>query len=216
MEIKIKVDSQDWIKASTRVFWGEIALCEHVLQIYDNDEAFLNLLEGFVVDGFNAGDCVIIIATKEHLGAINARLRNHGFDLFFLTLSDQYIPLNSEETLSQFMINGWPDEILFNHLISGLHARGHKGNRKVRAFGEMVAELWAQGHSGATVHLEHLWNCLCESQTFKLFCAYPKSGFTQDARTSLKNICCSHLKLISSEGNSTAEVLYQPLQKQAG
>jgi hypothetical protein len=214
--MNVEVEGENWIKVSTGVFWGEIAPCDHVLQIYDNDEVFLNLLEGFVVDGFNAGDSVIIIATKEHLNALNNRLRNNGFDLFFLTLSDHYIPLDCSETLSQFMINGWPDEILFNHLISGLLARGRKGNRQVRAFGEMVAELWAQGHSGATVHLEHLWNRFCASETFKLFCAYPKSGFTQDANTSLRSICCSHSKLISGELASSSEVFYQSLQKRAG
>lgn len=213
----VTFEKENWIKTKTQDFWGEIAPCDHVLQIYENDAVFLDLLEGFVVNGFNSGDCVIIIATTEHLAALNNRLRNHGFDLFLLTLNDQYIPLNSQETLSQFMINGWPDEILFNHLISGLLARGRRGKRQVRAFGEMVAELWAKGHSGATVHLEHLWNRLCETEPFKLFCAYPKSGFTQDAQTSLRNICHSHSKLITSNGNSTLDVLYQPIhQKKAG
>jgi hypothetical protein len=209
MEIK----KDNWTKAEAQLFWGEIAPCDHVLQIYENDEVFLELLEGFVVDGFNAGDCVIIIASTEHLQALNNRLRKHGFDLFFLTLSDQYIPLNSRETLDQFMINGWPDEILFNHLVKGLLSRGHKGNRHVRAFGEMVAELWAQGQSGATVHLEHLWNRLCATDTFSLFCAYPKSGFTQDASTSLRDICCSHTKLITGNGASKSDILYQELDQ---
>ncbi|MEO5600125.1 MAG: MEDS domain-containing protein [Cyclobacteriaceae bacterium] len=211
------LEKETWITASTQAFWGEIAPCDHVLQIYENDAVFLDLLEGFVVNGFNSGDCVIIIATTEHLSALNNRLRNIGFDLFSLTLTDQYIPLNSQETLSHFIINGWPDEILFNHLISGLLARGRRGNRQVRAFGEMVAELWAKGHSGATVRLEYLWNRFCETEPFKLFCAYPKSGFTQDAQTSLRNICHSHSKLITAADNSTFDVLYQPVhQKKAG
>jgi hypothetical protein len=60
----------------------------------------------------------------------------------------------------------------------------------------MVALLWAQGHSGATVHLEHLWHALCAAESFALFCAYPKNGFTQDAAASMQEICEAHSKVI--------------------
>src|SRR5688500_19228341 len=67
--------------------------------------------------------------------------------------------------------------------------------RSVRAFGEMVAVLWANGHNGATVRLEHLWHAFCQSEAFSLFCAYPKTGFTQDASTDRKStrLNSSHL-----------------------
>jgi hypothetical protein len=29
--------AQQWSKAKAEVFWGEIAPCEHVVQIYEND-----------------------------------------------------------------------------------------------------------------------------------------------------------------------------------
>jgi hypothetical protein len=38
----------------------------------------------------------------------------------------------------------------------GGHQRGTRHGRKVRAFGEMVALMWARGECGATVMLEHL------------------------------------------------------------
>jgi hypothetical protein len=84
-----------------------------------------------------------------------------------------------------------------------VHANGERTSRarqnegRVRAFGEMVAVLWANGHNGATVRLEHLWHAFCQSEAFSLFCAYPKSGFTQDASTSIKEICATHSKVIS-------------------
>ena len=65
--------------------------------------------------------------------------------------------------------------------MSGLLTRGRAGGRRVRAFGEMVAVMWARGEQGATVRLEHLWHRLCQSEAFSLFCAYPRIGFTQDA-----------------------------------
>ena len=61
----------------------------------------------------------------------------------------------------------------------------------------VVAVLWAQGHNGATVRLEHLWHEVCEREAFSLFCAYPRSGFTQDAEVSMKEICAAHSKVIA-------------------
>ena len=39
---------KNWKKIDADVFWGEIAASDHVLQIYENDDSFLNALAGFV------------------------------------------------------------------------------------------------------------------------------------------------------------------------
>ena len=191
----------------TDIFWGEIAPCDHVLQIYENDKEFISTLEGFVSNGFRCGESVVVIATPEHLRALNERLRDRGWDLFSLTLQDQYIPLSAQDTLGQFMVNGWPDENLFYHLLTNLLLRARSRERRVRAFGEMVAVLWSEGYSGATVHLEHLWSRYCESEQFSLYCAYPKSGFTEDAKISLDSICNCHSKRIAANDQGYPELV---------
>jgi hypothetical protein len=209
-----KIDTNyfaDWKKSSSNVFWGEIAPCDHVCQIYENDEVFFDLLEGFIIGGLKANDCVIVIATAIHLKFLNERLASLGYNLEELIRKDQYIPLNAEVTLSKFMVNDWPDEVLFVELVSDLMLKARKNDRQVRAFGEMVAILWDQGHSGATVHLEHLWNRFCKNESFCLFCAYPKIGFTQDANESLLNICGSHTKMIAGWGKSADDIFYKSL-----
>jgi hypothetical protein len=210
--MKDYVGSLGWEKTRKDIFWGEIAPCEHVLQVYDNDEVFLDTLKSFVSAGLTAGDAVIVIATHEHLKSLNQGLKTEGFDLFALTIQDQFIPLNVEETLSQFMVKGWPDENLFGHMLTNVLLRARKKNRQVRAFGEMVAVLWSQGFSGATVHLEHLWNRFCASEAFSLFCAYPKSGFTTDANESLSKICKCHSKMIGGSGQRGDELLVKNVE----
>jgi hypothetical protein len=201
----------DWHRSKTEIFWGEIAPCDHVVQIYEDDEVFLDMLSGFVSGGINEDDCVIIIATKAHLSALEQRLESFGMDPATLIIAEKYIPLDAEESLSKFMINGWPDEILFTEFITKLLKRARKYNRRVRAFGEMVALLWAQGHNGATVQLEHLWNKFCEQEAFCLFCAYPKSGFTQDINASIRNICGAHSKMVTGTEKPLTELLYKNL-----
>jgi hypothetical protein len=205
--------TNDWIQAPSKVFWGEIAPCEHVVQIYENDVVFLDLLNGFVGGGIDAGDSVVVIATAEHLEGLNNRLHEKGFNVGELIKTNQYIPLDAEQALSLFMVNGWPDENLFMHLVSEIIAKAKSGNRQVRAFGEMVAILWAEGHVGATVRLEQLWNKFCKSEAFCLFCAYPKSGFTQDASESVMHICGAHSKMVAGVGNSHPDIFYKSIEQ---
>ncbi len=204
-------DSSHWQKAKTNVFWGEIAPCDHVVQIYENDSIFLDALAGFVGGGINAGECCIVIATDNHLAALETRLTGYGIHIHDLVAENRYLPINAEEMLSKFMINGWPDEELFNTTVSELIHKGAFDNRRIRAFGEMVAILWAQGHNGATVQLEHLWNKFCAKESFCLFCAYPKSGFTDDINDSLTHICGSHSKMISGSEKQLTDIRYKNL-----
>ena len=202
-------------RAEIQDFWGEIAPCNHVLQVYENTEEFIGTLTGFVFDGLNAGECVIVIATAEHLESLNNRLTYNAIDIEKLISSGQYKPLDAVETLSKFMVKGWPEEDLFLKMVRGIVNDARKDHRKVRAFGEMVAILWEQGHNGATVQLEHLWNKFCSKEDLCLFCAYPKSGFTKDASESLKEICSTHSMIISSSAGTSGEISYQPIFKEA-
>jgi hypothetical protein len=191
-----------------QTFWREVAPCSHVVQIYEDQEVFLNLLEGFVAGGITVGDCVIVIATAAHLEALEERLLSHGYNLATLSARDQYIALNAEEVLAKFMVNDWPDYHLFMETVSTLFERAHQNQRQVRAFGEMVALLWAQGKSGATVMLEYLWNTFCEKEDFALFCAYPQSGFAQDTHSAIKNICSTHSKMVAGWEKSKTEISF--------
>jgi hypothetical protein len=203
--------NSQWQLLDSEIFWGEIAPTEHVLQIYDSDVVFLNLLEGYVAGGIKAGDCVILIATGAHLNFLKERLYKEKYNIDALCADDQLILLDAEETLGRFMVNDWPDADLFYSTISGVIDRARSRNRHVRAFGEMVALLWAKGLNGATVQLESLWNQFCSNEALCLFCAYPKVGFTQDASESLHTICCAHAKIVSGEYTSTKQIYYKQL-----
>lgn len=201
---------EEWEQCNTQVFWGEIAPCNHLVQIYESDEVVLSALEGFVASGFRTGESIIIIATKAHLEALNIRLEASKVNLQSFINNDQYIPLDAKEVLAKFMVNTWPDEALFTETVRTVVAKARgNSNRPVRAYGEMVAILWGQGHMGATIQLEHLWNKFCETEIFCLFCAYPKSGFTQSAEESIRHICSSHSKVIAGDVQSMTEVFYK-------
>jgi hypothetical protein len=186
-------------RCEPQILWGEIAPCDHLLQIYQDDAAFLDALEGFVAGGIKAYETVIVIATPLHLAALEARLGTQGISLSIARARQQYLTRDAEETLARFMVNGWPNEILFQQMVGELLAQARRDGRRVRAFGEMVALLWGRGLTGATVRLEQLWNTLCQKERFSLFCAYPRSGFAQDAELSIKEICSAHSRRIADQ-----------------
>ena len=177
-------------------FWGEIAPSEHIAQFYEDDTVLIDTLTGFVGGGLNAGESTIIIATPPHLKLLERRLVNTNVDLVGAILEDRYIALDAEAALASFMVKGWPDDERFASLVGQLLERATVKNRRVRAFGEMVALLWARGDTAATVRLEHLWNRVCQSRSFSLFCAYPKAGCTREPQASLDEICAAHSRVI--------------------
>jgi len=182
--------------SAAQVFWGEISPCEHLVQFYEADNVFLDTLEGFVSGGLATGESAIVIATPAHRKILEERLTSKGFDLQRAQLDDQYIALDAEQTLGFFMRDGWPDDERFYKLVLELVRRAKGDGLKVRAFGEMVAVMWARGEQGATVRLEHLWHQLCAAESFSLLCSYPKVGFTQNASESIAKICAAHSRVV--------------------
>ena len=180
------------------VFWSEIAPCSHMVQFYENADVLIDSLEGFIGAGLEAGEAAIVIATPRHRQLLRDRLESRGLDLSEALRSGQYITLDAQDTLKSFLIDGWPDGELFDSAVRSVlaRARGPEG-RKVRAFGEMVAVLWEQGHHGAVVRLEHLWQSFCQrTADMSLFCAYPKAGITQDTQTAMAEIFAAHTSVI--------------------
>jgi hypothetical protein len=181
---------------NSQIFWGEIAPSEHIAQFYENDSVLLDTLAGFVAGGIKNGECVIVIATPEHRTGLEKRLTVSGVEIWRAQVENRYMALDAETTLARFMMNGLPDEGLFTECVESLLRQATSNGRRVRAFGEMVALLWARGEAAGTVRLEFLWQSFCQGHALSLLCAYPKAGFTEDPTKSLAHICAAHSRVV--------------------
>lgn len=188
--------------------WEEPHAHGHSVQFYEDDTFLLDGLSRFIGAAVVAGDSAIVIATKAHRDGLTHRLTRRGLDLTPAIQQGRFISLDAAETLSKFMVKGWPDAERFSLLVGNimvqLTAASQGEHRRVAAFGEMVALLWADGKPDAAIRLEQLWNDLSQTHAFQLHCAYPIRFFTQEQDGGLvQKICSEHSHVVPTEDYTT-------------
>jgi hypothetical protein len=136
------------------VFWGEMSPCDHSVQIYQDDAVLLDALEGYVVGGLRNGHAAIVIATQSHLESLGNRLAARGVDLDVASSQDQYIALDAEQTLAEFMRDGWLDAGLFRECVHRIFKRSRAHDRTCAR-----SEKWSRccGHK-VTMARRFVWS----------------------------------------------------------
>lgn len=194
--------------------WSDIAESEHFVQFYETDAFLVESVSGFIGTALKAGDAAVVIATRAHRQGLESQLAARGIDLSAVCASGQFVMLDAAETLSEFMVDGSPDPERFTAVVGGVVARLTRSGRRVRAFGEMVALLWADGNQPAAIHLEELWNDLAKVHRFALFCAYPMNGVAGEANgESFGSVCTCHTRVIPAESYASLPNREQQLRE---
>ena len=176
----------------------------HVVQFYEAAPFLLDELRRYVGPGLCLGDTVVVIATAEHRHGLEARLLAGGLDLDDARARGQYLALDAAETLARFMVDGRPDAELFLATVGRTIEHVTTGGRRVRAFGEMVALLAANGEYEAAIRLEQLWNDLRAMYSFSLLCAYPLEILSGAGRAgALDRVCAEHGRVVPAESYAT-------------
>ena len=180
-------------------FWKE----GHSVQFYQNDSFLVETLSRFIGAAVLAGDSAVVISTQAHRDALEERLTSNGLDLTVPTGQGRLLFLDAEDTLAKISIDGQADGARFEQIVGGAIAQVASGageSRRVAAFGEMVALLWAAGKPEAALHLEHLWKQLAGKYAFQLHCAYPLDLFSQTSDgIGFEKICTLHSHVSPAE-----------------
>jgi len=166
----------------------------HFVRFYHDDAVLLADVADFLDRGLRGGGSAIVIATQDHLDTLRRQLMGFGAPkgrpAWF---PGELLMLDAASTLARFMVDGWPDQRLFDDVVGNTVRKACAAGHTVHAFGEMVALLCEQGLYDAAVRLEELWNGLGEACRFSLFCAYPWNLFpTQDLASDFRRVCCAH------------------------
>jgi PAS domain S-box-containing protein len=181
----------------------------HSVQFYTDDNFLLDALSRFIGSAIGAGDAGIVIATEDHRTELAQRLVARGLDLTKAVEQGRYVALDASAALSEFMVDGWPDEKRFVDLIGGIILRAKtaadKEHGRAALFGEMVSVLWGEGKPEAALRLEQLWNQLAQSHAFSLVCGYPLSKFYLEGHgEAFQKICDEHSAVLPAESYALA------------
>jgi len=175
----------------------------HAVRFYRDRESLARIVGRFLGEGFVAGSPAVVIATPEHLEAINRALSEQFFDIARLEAAGELIMVDADATLSEFMVDGVPHAGRFKDAVVPLIERASRGRKDcvVRAYGEMVDVLWKARQTVAAVRLETLWNQLAQSEAFALLCGYSMGHFYKDVAQQ-QTICAHHTHIISDSGDA--------------
>lgn len=202
MDDVIQLNADDIAKwnFAPRGDWSAMNDTEHFVQFYEADGFLLNSLSGFIGSAINSGDSAVVVATKSHRDGLEELLRANGLDVTNAVASGRYVSLDAAETLAKVMVDGTPEADRFNAVLGGVLGSVTDGRSKVRAFGEMVALLWAEGNYSGAIRLEELWNELQKAYSFSLFCAYPMHGFSGEKfEQPHDGVCNVHTRVLPAE-----------------
>jgi anti-sigma regulatory factor (Ser/Thr protein kinase) len=174
------------------------AHADHRVHFFDSDDGLVDAVSGYLSAAVLDGDSVIIIATPGHRARFEEALSGAGIDLAAVVDGGRLELLDAAETLARFTVDGHPDGAAFDAVVGQLVRDSAAEGRPVRAYGEMVALLWAAGDVAGAMELERLWNRLGEQLPFALFCAYPAHLFTDSAAAeAFAGVCHLHTEVVA-------------------
>ena len=169
----------------------------HEVGFHNDDAAFLLDFTCFIEAALNAGNTVIVIATKSHLNGLAQRLQERGHDLAAALEQGGYIPLNVADVLASFMINEMPDPLRLQKVAGDLlteAAKATKGNPpRVAVCGECSPILWAEGKADGAIRVEHLWDEIAKAYDVDILCGYVLTNFQREHEKHIyEGICAEH------------------------
>jgi len=169
----------------------------HEVQFYSDDGSFLVGLVRFVEAALEAGNMVVVFATESHRKSLLQTLQVHGVDVAAAIGQGLYIPLDTIETLANFMEATGPNRKRFLSIFEPIMNHAENEHKRVAVFGEAVGILCAEGRLKAAIELEQLWNELAQTHSFYVRHAYPM--IEELKGEPYATICAQHSAVLPAE-----------------
>lgn len=153
----------------------------HILQIYDSDDFLSAAVAHFAAEGIKQSEAVLLSGSREHLAAIEARLRSLGVDVE----SGQLVRTGLHTALPHTAV----DEALADPRFTG-----------VRWWGEITRTLYQRGEREAGLAAEKAADEIAKKQGVKILCPYLGDKYDPRAyNETLLELCCLHSHVIPAE-----------------
>ncbi|HEX4921627.1 MAG TPA: response regulator [Candidatus Bathyarchaeia archaeon] len=169
----------------------------HEAHFYSNDDFLLDGFTQCIVSALNGGSAVIVFASESHRNSLISRLQAHGIDTTAATDQRRYVPLDSVDILSKFMVDDLPDPIrlfkVLNDLIASVSSGTGGAPTRVVACGGLAPVLLSQGKPESAIRLEQLWDQVVKRYGLDTLCTYSRSSFeSEQGKDVFQRICALH------------------------
>jgi CheY-like chemotaxis protein len=180
----------------------------HTALFYEHESFWRRGFEAFLVDGARAGATMVVIGRRRLFEDAISTLESSPLDS--VRGSSERILFTDAETTMRTVMDG--DTLLADRLETEVRALLERAARvreqvPVWVIGEMVDLMCREGHHGAALDLEKLWNVFTADRPIVTGCAYALDRFSHDRHTSvLRAIRDQHTHLIPTEDPGSARI----------
>ena len=183
---------------------GEPGQYKHAVHFYEDSASLCRIVGGFLAEGLSASEPAVIIATPPHREQVLSNLMERSIDVQQARRVGELVVLDVDDTLGAFMLDGTPDEALFDAYMSTIlmQVMRVRPRATIRAYGEMVDVLWKAGRCEAAIKLETRWNALASRHPFSLLCGYSMGRFYK--QPDFFNQVCAHHDAVIDSGHESA------------
>ena len=169
----------------------------HDVVFTEDESSLIDRYARFAGEAMTVGATACVVATPPRLHAVMDKLQASGMDFDEAVAQGRYVPLDANELLSNFMVDGWPDEARFTRLSTDLISAAAAASRHdyhwVVACGECAPQLWKQGRTEAAIRIEHLWDDLAARSGVDLLCGYSLGPAAHaDEHVAIGHLCDVH------------------------
>jgi DNA-binding NarL/FixJ family response regulator len=148
----------------------------HEAGFYADEGSLLSAWTQAAQTALGAGHSVIIVTIDSRRCAMHQRLQTRGVDLDGAIRERRYVALDPSDMLSQFMVDDWPDDLLFQQAVGPILVDALRASTSRRpgvlVCGECAPTLLTEGKDDAAVRVEQLWDTFAQAHAVDTLCAY--------------------------------------------
>src|SRR6185503_8117723 len=149
-------------RATTRILKNEVSAPvaaasshQNSVQFFDSHQTAATALAEFVRAGLARNERIVVIARLADWNRAAVDL-SRDVALSEAIGSGRLTVCDSTRTLDAISVNGWPSPERFDRVVGTMIAAAHAGGSALRAYGDMVDVLAADGRCDAAARLEEL------------------------------------------------------------
>jgi CheY-like chemotaxis protein len=171
----------------------------HAVQLYHDEEPYLDGLAMFVDRALQRGDATCIIETGPVREGLSERLSARRWDVGGPLGHPRYRWIDPAEALDRFLRNGMPDRDRLAEIVVELdqyrRAVAEGETPRLTVCGSFEGPLIAEGNTRAVIAVERLWDTLTRGLPIVTLCTYAASWFHDGVPGFWSDVCSMHTAL---------------------